>query len=91
MKRKASIFRGIAGIMAFLLFITVSATTLTFQYAGAINSALNVSTNQIITVDDGTEVDTAYYTSEFGTDYTNKQAALRLEMAVAAQIGRAHV
>ena len=85
MKRKALIFRGTAAVMAFLLLVTVSATTLTFQYAGAINSALNVKTSEIITVDDGTEIDTDYYTSEFGTDYTNKQSALKLEMAVAAE------
>lgn len=85
MKRKASITRGLAAVMAFLMLLTISASTLMFEYAGAINSALNVSTSEIITVDDGTEVDTAYYTSEFGTDYTNKQSALKLEMAVAAE------
>ena len=85
MKRKTAIFRGAAAVMAFLLLLTVSASTLMFQYAGAINSALNVSTNRIVTLDDTAQVDTAYYTSEFGVDYTNKQSALQLEMAVAAE------
>ena len=85
MKRKTAIFRGIAAVMAFLLLITVSASTLMFQYAGAINSALNASTSKIITLGDDTQVDTAYYTSQFGVDYTNKQSALQLEMAVAAE------
>jgi len=85
MKRKTAIFRGAAAVMAFLLLLTVSASTLMFQYAGAINSALNVSTSKIVTVGDDTQVDTAYYTSQFGVDYTNKQSALQLEMAVAAE------
>lgn len=85
MKRKTAIFRGTAAVMAFLLLITVSASTLMFQYAGAINSALNVSTSKIVTLDDAAQADTAYYTSEFGVDYTNKQSALQLEMAVAAE------
>lgn len=84
-KRKTAFFRGIAAVMAFLLLITVSASTLMFQYAGAINAALNVSTSKIVTLDDEAEVDTAYYNSEFGVDYTNKQSALQLEMAVAAE------
>ena len=85
MKRTVAITRGLAALMAFLMLLTISASTLMFEYAGAINQALNVSTSEIITVDDGTEVDTAYYTSEFGADYTNKQSALKLEMAVAAE------
>ena len=85
MQSTVALTRGLAALMAFLMLLTISASTLMFEYAGAINQALNVSTSEIITVDDGTEVDTAYYTSEFGADYTNKQSALKLEMAVAAE------
>ncbi len=84
MKRKVAIKRGVAALMAFVMLLTVSASTLMFEYSGVINRALNVSTTEIITVDDDA-VDTAYYTSEYGTDYTNKQSALQLEMAVAAE------
>ena len=59
MKRTVAITRGLAALMAFLMLLTISASTLMFEYAGAINQALNVSTSEIITVDDGTEADTA--------------------------------
>ena len=42
MKRKVAILRGMAAIMAFLLFVTVSASNLMFSYAGVINSEFNV-------------------------------------------------
>ncbi len=84
-RTRLTIRRGVAAVMAFLMLVTVAGSTLMFEYAGAINKALNVSTTKIVTVGDGEVTNTAYYDSEFGTDYTNKQAALRLEMAVAAE------
>ena len=84
--RKASISKGIAGIMAFLMILSVTGTTLTFQYDGNINSALNVSNSKVITVDDESEVDTSYYTSDYGTDYYNAESALELELDVAQEI-----
>jgi len=71
--------------MAFLTLTTVSASTLMFTYSGAINKALNINTSKIVETDDASAVNTAYYDSEFGTDYTNKQAALKVEMEVAAE------
>ena len=56
-----------------------------FTYSGAINKALNINTSKIVETDDASAVNTAYYDSEFGTDYTNKQAALKVEMEVAAE------
>lgn len=64
---------------------TVSASTLMFTYSGAINKALNINTSKIVETDDASAVNTAYYDNEFGTDYTNKQAALKVEMEVAAE------
>ena len=56
-----------------------------FTYSGAINKALNINTSKIVETDDASAVNTAYYDNEFGTDYTNKQAALKVEMEVAAE------
>lgn len=83
--RKEPVVRGTAAVMAFLTLTTVSASNLMFTYSGAINKALNISTSQIVETDDASAIDTAYYDSEFGTDYTNKQAALKVEMEVAAE------
>ena len=85
MKRKAAILRGVAGIMAFLFFLCTAATTLTFHYAGIINQALGVSTTQIIHSDDAAAADAVVYDNEYGTDPNNNQAALMLEMDVAAE------
>ncbi len=85
MNRRISINRGLAGILAFLLFLAVSGTTLMFSFSTAINKALNINTSEVVTSDEDTNVDTAYYTSEFGTDYENKQSALKVQMAVAAE------
>lgn len=85
MKRKAAILRGAAGIMAFLFFLCTAATTLTFHYAGVINQALGVSTTQIIHSDDAAAAGAVVYDNEYGTDPSNNQAALMLEMDVAAE------
>lgn len=83
--RRMPVVRGTAAVMAFLTLTTVSASTLMFTYSGAINKALNINTSKIVETDDASAVNTAYYDSEFGTDYTNKQAALKVEMEVAAE------
>lgn len=84
--KKAAVCKGLAGIMAFLTVLSTTATTLTFQYDGNINSFLNVSNSKVVTVSDAEEVDTAYYSSEYGTDYNNADAALTLELDVAEKI-----
>lgn len=83
--RRMPVVRGTAAVMAFLTLTTVSASTLMFTYSGAINKALNINTSKIVETDDASAVNTAYYDNEFGTDYTNKQAALKVEMEVAAE------
>ena len=83
--RRMPVVRGTAAVMAFFTLTTVSASTLMFTYSGAINKALNINTSKIVETDDASAVNTAYYDSEFGTDYTNKQAALKVEMEVAAE------
>lgn len=84
--KKATVYKGVAGIMAFLTCLSTTATTLTFQYDGNINSFLKVSNSKVVTVSDGEEGDTSYYTSEYGTDYNNAEAALELELDVANKI-----
>lgn len=83
--RRMPVVRGTAAVMAFFTLTTVSASTLMFTYSGAINKALNINTSKIVETDDASAVNTAYYDNEFGTDYTNKQAALKVEMEVAAE------
>ena len=85
MKKHTAAFRGLAAVCSLLVMISMTATNLTFEYANAINKALNVSTTKIIPAESGEVQNTAYYDSEYGTDYTNKQAALMLEMDVAAE------
>ena len=83
--RRMPVVRGTAAVMAFFTLTTVSASTLMFTYSGAINKALNINTSKIVETDDASAVNTADYDNEFGTDYTNKQAALKVEMEVAAE------
>lgn len=84
MKRK-NITRGVAAAMAAGMLVTVSGSNLMFEYAAMINKVLNVSSSKIINTGDGSDAETIYYASEFGTDYTNKQDALKVETAVAAE------
>lgn len=83
--KKTNVFRGLAAIMAFLLFVVVSASNLMFTYAGIINNALNVKTSEIVTVDDDSEVSSVYYDNPYGTDVTDKQNTLNMEMGVASE------
>ena len=85
MKRKAAVFRGLAAIMAFLMLATVTASTLTFQYAGVINEHLNAQTTKVIQVAEGETTNTDYYTSEYGTDYYNKSQANLVELAASSE------
>ena len=82
--RRTRLFRGLAATMAFLLLVTVAASTVMFENAGMINQALNVTTSQVIETGETTG-DTTYYTNEYGTDIANKQTALMVEMAAAAE------
>ena len=85
MKRTPAILRGVAAIMALVFFLCTAATTLTFRYAGIINQSLGISTTQIVHSDDVAAADAVVYDNEYGTDPTNNQAALMLEMDVAAE------
>lgn len=83
MKRKTILFRGLAGISAFLLMVTATGTNLLFTYSGVINNALNVQTTRIITTGDSEPQ--IVYDNPYGTDISNKQSALKVETAVASE------
>lgn len=83
--KKAVITRGIAAILALLLCITVAGSTIMFENSGMINQALNLSTSKIVDNEDAVNEDTTYWKNEFGTDITNKQSALQVEIAAAAE------
>ena len=85
MKRNTAILRGIASVMALLTMLCMTATTLTFTYAGIINSYLNINTTKIIQPDNADGVIEAAYDNEYGTDSSNNQAALLLELDVASE------
>lgn len=85
MKKKAPITRGLAAVMVLLLFISVSASTLMFANAGIVNNVLNVSTSKVVETGSGENTNTIYYDNPYGTDVTDRQATMNMEMAVAAE------
>lgn len=66
MKHKANFFRGMTSVFAFLMALVLSATTITFQYAGLINGFMGIETTRVIT--DETAVGTMFYENEYGYD-----------------------
>ena len=66
MKGKSTIFRGLAAVMAFVMLVSVSATTLTFQYDSLINSMLGIDVTRTSTSDSDEET-SLYYDNEIGT------------------------
>lgn len=85
MEKKGELLRGLAGVMALLTLLCTTATTLTFNYAGIINSYLNINTTQIIQTDDADAASSVVYDNKYGTDSSNNQAALMLELDVASE------
>ena len=80
MKRKANVFRGIAAVLAFVLLASVTATTLTFQYSGIINTRLGFETTTIVADEDSEG--TIFYANEYGyvvtLNYQNGDASEEL-------------
>lgn len=83
--KKANLFRGLAAIMAFFMFASVSASVVMFNNAGMINQALNLTTSMVVNGGNVSDTNTTYYANEYGDDVTNKQTALMVEMAAAAE------
>ncbi len=87
MKRK-NILRGLSAACGSLLAVTVTASTLMFNNEGMINQMLNLTTSEIVHSDETSDEDLDYYSQVYdiyGSDITNKSAALKLEMDVAAE------
>lgn len=82
---KKRIFRGTAAVTALMFMITFSASTVMFENAGMVNQALNITTSRVVNTDGEDGAGTIWYDNEFGTDITNKQSALQVEMAAAAE------
>lgn len=66
------LWRGLTAVMAMLLIITTTATSLAFQYPYILNEPLNIDTAEIVEGDGGK----IYYESEFGEINETNQAAL---------------
>lgn len=76
--------KGIAAIMAFALFVTISGSNLMFTYANVVNSALNVSTTEVVQTE-GDEENTVLFDNPYGTDVNSRQATMQVEMDAAAE------
>lgn len=85
MKRNTAILRGLAAVTALGTMLCTTATTLTFTYSGIINSYLNINTTKIIQPDNANGVVEAAYDNEYGTDSSNNQMAMLLELDVASE------
>jgi hypothetical protein len=46
--KRANTFRGLAAVMAFLMFASVSGSVVMFSNAGMINQALNLTTSSVV-------------------------------------------
>ena len=66
MKKTTALFRGLSAVFAFLLPLSATATNLTFQYSGIINTRMGIDTTTTIT-DDSAE-GTIYYANDYGYD-----------------------
>ena len=68
MKKSGAILRGFAALLAFIMLVSMSATTLTFQYDSIINKALGVKTTVTEKADDSDENANIYYPNDYGYD-----------------------
>lgn len=66
MKKNTAVFRGLAAIMAFVMLVSMTAATITFQYDGIINTYAGIDVTRTEASDD--TVSTAYYENEYGSD-----------------------
>lgn len=75
---KKNLFRGLSGLLAFLMVLAVYASGLADTYSGRINTVLGITTSKVITDEDST-TDTNYYVSDYGTDIYDEEALAQLE------------
>ena len=72
MNKRGAFYRGMAALMAFLLFVSATGANLALNNDSMINSSLGISTTTVIT-EDGEETETAYY---YENDYGYDEDAL---------------
>ena len=70
------LWRGLTATMAMLLVISISATSMGLQYAGIINTFLDVSTYKTVVDGESDAVGEIYFTSEFGEINEENQSVL---------------
>ena len=64
------LYRGLSALMAFIMFISVTAANLTFQYDSIINQSLGIETTTTVESDSDDEdtTSTIYYANDYGYD-----------------------
>ena len=67
MKIKKEITRGLGAVSACLLTVVSIGTPVAEAYEGRLNTVLGIETTKTVS-DEGLDVDTDYYKSDYGTD-----------------------
>lgn len=85
MKRvKKEFWRGLSGVLAFLLIFITFVSPIADTYARRINAMLGISTSEVVSSGSSTE-DTAYFKSDYGTDIYDLEQLAQLEADAAAE------
>lgn len=78
MRKSTAILRGVAALLAFIMLVSMAATTLTFEYDSIINKAFGIKTTVAEKADDADADANIYYPNEYGYD-ENALAAVNLD------------
>ena len=84
MKIKKEITRGLGAVSACLLTVVSIGTPVAEAYEGRLNTVLGIETTKTVS-DEGLDVDTDYYKSDYGTDIYDGDKLQQLEDDAAAQ------
>lgn len=68
MKKSTALFRGLAAVLAVVMLLSVTATTLTFEYDSIINKALGIATSVTEVAEDADADEAIYWPNEYGYD-----------------------
>lgn len=83
MRKSTAILRGVAALLAFIMLVSMAATTLTFEYDSIINKAFGIKTTVAEKADDADADANIYYPNEYGYDET-ALTAVNLDAAAAS-------
>ena len=84
MKIKKEITRGLGAVSACLLTVVSIGTPVAEAYEGRLNTVLGIETTKTVS-DEGSNVDTNYYKSDYGTDIYDANKLQQLEDDSAVQ------